>query len=292
MSVRRTNVWKGSLLMALAAVMVASLLPPLRNAIGIDQPDAKRFDQTRRMFGAALNGNAATAIEPDAAKLGLTIADGPHGWQGIMISEPDGACVGKGAYLLRQSDGAFPIAITAPHRGADRHTGNIAANLFLESKAAAAAWNSAPRNPQRDCPNAVDLARQPSHTFTAFSLGFADAHPEGLIVQLHGFERMKRGPGVAREADMILSNGTREPSARLLDLADCLSVEFAPLPLVIFPNETEELGALANAQAGALHSMGFGGFVHLELSSELRARLVKDERLRGRLLYCLGEVAR
>ena len=135
------------------------------------------------------------------------------------------------------------------------------------------------------------LAREPKHAFTAFAVAFAEAHPDGAIVQIHGFERMKRPPGAAREADIILSNGTRKPDTRLLDLADCLSLEMMPHRALVFPNETAELGALGNAQAMALGDMGFDGFIHLELSAELRAKLVKDEALFARFRGCLEKAA-
>lgn len=292
MSVSRLNVWQGVVLVVMAASLAALLFPPLREAIGIDRPDARQFDQLQGLFSAALEGQGGPAIASSAGELGFAVEDQTQAWQGLIISEPAGACEGRGTYLFRHSAASLPLAITAPHRGADRHTGAIAASLFLESSAAAAAWNSALRNPQQDCPHALDLAREPDHAFTAFALAFAGANPEGMIVQLHGFERMKRTPGIAREADMILSNGTREPGAILLDLADCLSLELAPYRAVVFPNETGELGAIGNAQARALSDMGFGGFVHLELSAELRAQLASDDVLRNRLGACLEKVAR
>ena len=287
----RAIAWKGVLLMALAAALAAILFPSLRGAIGISRPNAQEFDQTRRLFADVLEGQDDRATILPAGELGFAVQRMEKAWQGVMLPEPPGACKGRGSYLFRQEEGAIPLAITAPHRGSDRHTGTIAASIFVESRAAAAAWNSAPRNARDDCPHAVDLVREPMHTFTAFALAFADVHPEGLLIQLHGFERMKRAPGNARDADIILSNGTRRPGALLLDLADCLSVTMAPFRTVVFPNETQELGALGNVQAKALREIGFDRFVHLELSAELRAALVEDEGLQDKLRSCLQKAA-
>ena len=291
MSARRLNLWRGLALMALAAGLAALLFPPLREAIGIRQADARQFDRARQLFEDAIAAQGPSTIEPQVSELGFSVKEQSQFWQGMMISEEEGACEGRGAYLFRYPTANLPLAITAPHRGADRHTGTIAASLFLEGSAAAAAWNSAPRNPQQECPHALDLAREPIHAFTAFAIAFAQDHPNGALMQLHGFERMKRPPGAAREADIILSNGTRKPGTRLLDLADCLSLEMVPHRALVFPNETTELGALGNAQARALGDMGFGGFIHLELSAELRAKLVKDEALRARFRGCVEKAA-
>jgi hypothetical protein len=224
-----------------------------------------------------------------AARLGLNMQPSDGDWNGILLSEAEGDCAGRGAYLLRQGT-SVPLAITAPHRGSDLHSGAIAAALFVETGAAAAAWNSAPRRSSEDCSTAIDLAREDKHHFTAFSLAFAEAFPSGRVVQIHGFDTDKRASEAAREAQIIVSNGTAEPTDKLLDLADCLSRNLAPRPVLVYPIETGELGALNNAQAQVLRDQaGFDGFVHLEMSAELRGELVQDEMLRARIGRCLVE---
>lgn len=279
-------------LMALAVGLAALLYPPLRQAAGIERPDRARFAETQQMFAHALAGRPAPLLQDQAAAVGLVASRASREWQGAVLSEAADDCKGRGTYLVREGGDVQPFAVTAPHRGADQHTGTLAADLFLESRAAAAAWNSAPRNPQADCPHALDLARERHHPFTAFALAFARQHPEGLVVQLHGFDRQNRNEAAAREAGVILSNGTRVPDARLLDLADCLSGSLAPHIARVFPVETGELGALGNAQGKALRGAGFAGFVHLELSAELRRDLVSDDTLRTRFRRCLEQAAR
>ncbi len=272
----------------LGAGVAALAFAPLGNAARADAGSRETFTAARAMFRRAL---ADAPDVDDAAKLGLNIRPSDGDWNGILLSEEEGDCAGRGAYLLREGT-PFPLAITAPHRGSDHHTGTIAAELFAETSAAAAAWNSAPRRAGEACDAAIDLARQSQHIFTAFSLAFAETFPAGRVVQIHGFDGDKRNSEAARNADIIISDGTEEPSSKLLDLADCLSRRLAPRPVIVYPIETGELGALNNAQARVLREeAGFDGFVHLELSAQLRAELVQDDNLRARIGRCLMEAA-
>lgn len=280
---KRSHVITGLAIMALSTGLAALLFPPLREAMGIAGNDPGGLSASKRLFDAALAGERAPTLD----NTGLNVQPAPEGWNGALYSERPGRCEGRGVYLVRSGQ-VQPLAITAPHRGADRHTGSLAAQLFLESNAAAAAWNSAPRRPTPACPHALDLAKAPDHPFTAFALSFARRYPEGRMVQLHGFDRRKRAAAATGEAAMIVSNATMTPDPGLLDLADCLSVALDPAPVLVFPFEAKELGALTNAQGQALRQAGFGGFVHLEMSAELRQRLVADKGLRGRFIRCLS----
>jgi hypothetical protein len=269
--------------------VAALAFAPLGIASRTDGGDSESFAAARAMFRQVLTE------APDAgsaARLGLKVKPSDGEWEGVLLSEEEGDCAGRGAYLIRQR-ASLPLAITAPHRGSDLHTGTIAAALFAETGAAAAAWNSAPRMASEACDAAIDLARQDKHHFTAFSLAFAEAFPAGRVVQLHGFDGDKRNSEAARNAEIIVSDGTGEPGDKLLDLADCLSRRFAPRTVLVYPIDTGELGALSNAQAQVLRKEArFEGFVHLEMSALLRAELVQDEDLRTRLGRCLVEAAR
>ncbi|WP_435419140.1 hypothetical protein WAB17_06180 [Parerythrobacter aurantius] len=282
---KRSHVIAGVVIVGLTTGLAAALLPPLRTAIGIASPDSASFAASENMFAAEFAGMAPAAALEQSAGLVRTPASG--GWSGAVYAEPADDCRGRGIYLFRQPP-ATALAITAPHRGSDRHTGTIAARLFLETGAAAAGWNSAPRYPTETCPHALDLAREPGHAFTAFATAFARRFPEGRIIQLHGFDRARRDTKAMRDAAVILSDGTMTPGSVLLDLADCLSVTLDPLPVLVFPHEAGELGALRNAQGEALRGMGFDGFAHIEMSLELRGRLAGDSRLRQRFAQCLA----
>lgn len=273
-----------------AAIVLASatqLFPPFNTVDEIAGITDPAFFEATNAFAAMLNDSDHGLGALDQFGLGTERIETAR--DTVLISDKSGRCSDQGIYWLRSAT-ATPLALTAPHRGSDRHTGTLAAALFQETDAMAAAWNSAPRKARNDCPHALDLAREKNHLFTAFSLGFAKAAPSGLLVQLHGFEQGRRQDIAARDAAMIVSNGTEEPGNLLLDLADCLSAAFAPQSVLVFPGDTAELGALTNAQGQALRDAGFDGFAHIEMSAELRASMVKDEALRARFGACLKAV--
>ncbi|MBE5074385.1 hypothetical protein IM511_08695 [Erythrobacteraceae bacterium E2-1 Yellow Sea] len=276
------------LLMALAAGLAALLLPPLRDAGKVVRHDANGMAAARALFDAALADPQSQDLGGLAAPAGFAALPQKDEWQGVLLQEPADICVGRGAYLLRAGDALMPLAITAPHRGADRHTGTLAAQFFLEGNVVAAGWNSAPRHDHDLCGNAIDLARQDQHPFTGFALSFAARYPAGRVVQLHGFDGGSRAHVVAGDAAAIISNGTNDPSEAVLDLADCLTTLFAPRPALLYPYETQELGGTQNAQGRAMRAAGFAGFVHIELAADIRARLVQDAELRARFGQCLA----
>ncbi len=276
---------------AAAAIIVgaaATLFAPLSKTDSITRTDAAEFAQAQTAFATLLKQRRSDLAGLESFNLrGGSV---PGAADTLLLSQQSDACTGQGVYWIRP-DASHSLAITAPHRGSDRHTGVLASALFLETGAQAAAWNSAPRFPTKNCDNAIDLAQEKEHLFSAFALGFAERSPDGLLVQLHGFDAEKRQSVAAREAGMILSNGTRQPSSRLLDLADCLSIAFAPTPVLVFPGDTDELGALGNAQGQLLHQTGFQGFVHIEMSADMRADLKEKPSLRAQLAACLAENA-
>jgi hypothetical protein len=273
------------LVMALVATTLAVMLQPLRKERDFHVPDPAEARRAQAMFRAALADSSGLA--KDAERLGLVAGrlDSPPG---LSIHEPDGECTGRGAYMLRAAaPGLVPVAIVAPHRGADRDTGPLARLLFEEHAFAAAAWNSAPRRSGADCPHSGDVTREPTHYLTGFSLAFAARFAGGRIVQLHGFDAERRNTQAAREADGIVSDGSEDPSGRLLDFADCLSRRFPDRRIAVYPLDNSELGGTVNAQGRALRETGFAGFTHLELSPEFRRALITDSAARAALTDCL-----
>lgn len=272
--------------MILAVSTLALVCRAPRRELGFAVPSAADARIAQDRF-AALLADPADRTDPGLLPHGLVatrLAEPPA----LALLEPDGACRGQGTYLLRTGPGNMPIALVAPHRGADRDTGPLARLLFEELPFAAAAWNSAPRKGgDGDCSSSGDIARLPTHYLTAFSLAFADRHPNGRIVQLHGFDQSLRQGQAGQEADAIVSDGSRQPSRQLLDLADCLSRAFTDRRIAVFPIDSEELGATGNAQGRALRQAGYRGFAHLELSAGFRRDLVADSALRRRFAECL-----
>ena len=276
------------LTMILATILASELFRPLNQARDFHIPSAAEAARARSLFADALEGANRGALADQAASLGPEMRRVDGGVASLALRESEGECLGRGLYRLRD-DAGLPLALVAPHRGSDRHTGTLAQLLFEEMPVTAAAWNSAPRRVTDACPGGGDATRVDTHFLTAFSLAFADKNPGGRIVQLHGFEQGKRTSSAAQLADIIVSEGSEEPSARLLDLADCLSVALHPMAVAVFPLDTGELGAQQNRQGRAVRGEGFEGFAHLELSANLRERLVTDKALRAHFGACLVE---
>ena len=223
--------------------------------------------------------------ERDAANLGLTRTEEDK----FIVVRDTRHCGGGGEYRLRKG-AAVPLAITAPHAFHDRGTGELAMQIFARSRAAVAARNTVARDGSDGC-DALDIAREGEHLFTQFALGFSDRFPDGLVVQLHGFDGARRSTSQAEEAAAIVSNGTPLPGLDTLDLADCLSRALAPRSVLVYPTETNELGAEDNAQGKALREAGGARFGHIELSADLRETMTSDEPLLDSFAACLEEAA-
>lgn len=276
--------------MILAVTTLAALLRPLRQASGFHVPSAAEARDAQAMFGAALAGmrlaRPPARLGLDAARLGLAAAriEAPDG---LVLTEAQDDCAGRGAYLLRSGADISPVALVAPHRGADRHTGTIVRLLMDEHRFGAAAWNSAPRRASAACAHAGDVARESTHFITAFSLAFAHQYPHGRIVQIHGFEGENHQNTDAAKADFILGDGTRNPPPVLRAVATCLIREFPDRQVRVFGIDSNELGATTNRQGRALRSAGFPGFTHIEMSPAMREQLVGDGDARARFAKCL-----
>ena len=179
------------------------------------ETEEERFERVHTVFVEAFAGGAAWSGR--VGILGLqtsrTAAHSP-GWQ---ITGSGGACDASGSYIVRDNP-AHALIITAPHSQSDAYTGELAQLLFEDTGARGAAWNTAPRIATEECPSGLDLTTDRWHPFSAFSLAFADSHRNGLVVQLHGYERASEEPAPA----LTLSNGGGT------ELASCLSDALEP----------------------------------------------------------------
>lgn len=280
--------------LAVSVTSISTLLARRQSATGYWVPTRHQMRTAQHYFEGAFEavrrGPDAPLPERDARALGLTLSAWHEGdAQGMLLHEPQGkGCnEGRGIYALRQKTARRHVAIFAPHSGYDQRTGTIAMRLVLEHGFTAAGWNSAPRVTSKSCHAAGDVAHTATHYMTAFSLAFAARYPGGRVVQLHGFAPAKRSGQNAQEADIIISNGTRQPNEILLDVADCLSRRLAGYRTSVFPVDTQELGALTNAQGRALRDAGHGNFIHVELSPAMRQNLADDAALRAQFAACL-----
>lgn len=189
----------------------------------------------------------------------------------LILRESTGHKRGRGLYVFRQGT-TVPLAVQAPHAWDDLHTGPIAARLVVECAAQAAAWNTLPRAE-------VDLAHETLSYFQSFTAAFARVRADGVVVQLHGFARKSRRTEAGRTSDMILSSGTKKPPLWVLEAARQLKAKVAESARV-FPREVNELGATTNAQGALLRGLGHEGLLHVEMSLEMRKKLLDEGKVR------------
>lgn len=192
-----------------------------------------------------------------------------------LLSEPAGKEGGRGWYLFR-TNSASSIIMEAPHARNDIHTGIIALRLFQTGQARVLAASTITRH-------RADMAHVDDTFFQAFTLAFAQACPSGLVVQLHGFDARNHSNA---SADIIASAGTDSPGGWLADFVQDLK-NATSLPVQAYPRDTRLLGATLNVQGRALEQAGSCRFLHLEMSRELRERLIRDDELHRAILRCL-----
>lgn len=213
------------------------------------------------------------------------------GLEPVALAEPDMAVLmeppddrnGRGLFAASRQGGAA-LMIQAPHQYHDLRTGTIARQLFLESTALAATWNTFHRYHHDD----GDLVHIGDSYLHAFSRAFAALHSEGRILQLHGFSRSGRRSAAGRGAQAIVSDGSDYPPENLARLTACLSHRLG-IRALLYPRDVRELGATTNTLGADLRHRGFNGFVHLELDPDLRKRLVRDSDARKFLVRCVLE---
>lgn len=258
-------------------------LPRLLDGPGSIELDQASYDRTRAQFAALLTGASRTLPGSFEAQPALGSATS------AMLREREGDCRGGGIYMIRPDDVAGPpLLLSAPHRRADMLTGQLTLRLFEELGAAAAAWNSIHRRAgETNCAGTTDLARLERHPFTAFSLAFAQAYPDGRVVQIHGFDPNRRVSTAGRNADVILSSGSETVTRHVQDIVGCLRDGLPDRQVAVYPDDVRELGASKNAQGRELRAAGFHGFVHVELASRFRQQLMEDKKLRSRFGNCI-----
>jgi hypothetical protein len=202
----------------------------------------------------------------------------------LLLTERGGRVEGKGRYQLRMGTHAG-VLLEAPHSTDDLFTGDIVRQLVLDHPFAGAGFNSLSRwSVDRDA-GFGDLARRADSALIAFGAAFLSEHPGGTVVQIHGFDSEKRGEASFAQADIVVSDGTPAPNPQTLAYRRCLG-RLLPGRVLLYPDETRELGATRNATGRSAREAG-GRFLHLELSLDLRGRLRGDSALRGRFAACL-----
>lgn len=256
-----------------------------------EAPGTEELRSAEKLFAAALSpATEISALTSLARGIDLEILPiAREGDEIIVLREASHALRGRGFFAFRRKD-ARPLAFQAPHSSEDLHTGLIAEMLFLESRAAAAAWNTAPRSAAVKGENRLaDLAHLPDSLLHAFTRAFAAAYPRGTLLQLHGFEAGKRATRDGSSSAVILSDGTKSPPRWVLEAAECLEDALSER-ISVYPHHVKELGATTNTHVLVFQVTGHAGFLHVEMDLDLRRRLKETEKLRNAFLRCMPDI--
>jgi hypothetical protein len=194
----------------------------------------------------------------------------------LILKEKQGKKTGKGIYMFN-TRGSVPIILEAPHFPSDKYTGTITARFIEEGSFLAAAWSSVHRKKG-------NLTKEPRSYFNAFSRAFGRAYPKGIIIQIHCFESDKGYPQIL-STDLIYSSTLSSPPSRFFTYGKCLKQ--LPIQLLFYPQEIGILGGTKNINAEKYREVTKEGlFLHLEMSLNLRKRLLKDRSLRTHFINC------
>jgi len=257
--------------------------------------------EEKRALAALIDALWRGADERDGARLaplardaGMALeawtVDGARVW---VVREPSNARRGGGIYVVRVGTGAAPLLWQAPHVYFDRFTQSLAADAFFAARTGRGLFsNSLHRYQQsadvkeRRIDNPADVAHNPDHLFQVATQAVIAVGP-ATIVQLHGFDGDsgdKGGGGDAEDddasraggADAIVSAGRKDGSTAASTavahaIADALHVVVAR-----FPEDTRGLGGTSNVQGRLVDGVAGAGFVHVEMTLELRKALARD----------------
>lgn len=213
------------------------------------------------------------------SKLGFEVKEvKDHRGYFVILIEDREHQTGKGFYVFNKNPQGNTI-IQAPHGDSDLNTGRIAINLINTGAFLSGAWNTVHRKE-------ADLAHLDNTYFMAYTKAFTKAHPNGHIVQIHGFENAKREEEIAKTADIIISSGTENPSGWATHVNTCMKKSFGETVL-LYPTEVKELGGLTNIIATTSQSIAFNGFLQIEMSKDFRWKLLQDKAALNQYKSCL-----
>ncbi len=261
---------------------------------GYRRPSEQEVQASRMLFELLLQNGATPAVAAELREIGFAVEKINLGGEVLtLLREAADDRTGKGVFILREKaeyeQTHDQTLLQAPHRFHDIGTGDILVNLMAGGPFRAAALNTAPRWEERGGERVeTDLAREQSSHFNAFGEAFASIHPEGRVVQIHGFARGKRESEAGAAAAAIVSSGARRPNETTIEVSNCLRDALAPELVLLYPWEVSELGATTNLNGRRLRGMGFDGFVHVELSRELRDSLLEEPQLLHELENCFA----
>jgi hypothetical protein len=290
-----------ALLILLCATLPGHPAMPRANEAGqpvYQIPSSRQLQQGSRLFALLFRQLPLEEIqvlkENQALKEARVLAEGlGFSWQetAAAIQLQDLQQRGWGDYRFSKTV-RNGLALQAPHRYHDKHTGAIAKALFKRGMFTGLAMNTLHRytpTDNRTPTHTADLAHLPNSFYSLYSLAFAARYPRGQLIQLHGFNAKKRRTRTARQADIILSTGSTWANAYLLGTQQCLLS--AGWHSLRYPQQVRELGGTRNSIAALLRNMGHPGFLHLEMNLSTRQQLFREPDRQSQFAHCLLESA-
>jgi hypothetical protein len=199
-----------------------------------------------------------------------------------IIREMPGSKLGHGMYAINLD--ASHLFIQAPHADTDIDTGKIALRLFNTGRIKLLAMNTASRYSSIH----ADQAHTLNGPFYLMSQQSLLQYPTLAIIQLHGFGLDMQTKYKFTDRTIIVSNGSKEPDAKTIALAQCFSS--MSLDVKLYPTQTLQLGGTQNT-IGQLTKKHIGSqFIHLEMASALRSELKTDDALLQQFSSCLNSL--
>lgn len=202
---------------------------------------------------------------------------------------------GGGGYVVKDGS-SLPIIVQCPHTYYDEHTLDLGWELYKRARAKEFFFNTAHRYlpvagaAPGDFP--ADVAHHTNSLFEAMTEGTVFG-PGWNVVQVHGFSSRPN-------TGIVLSSGARIPGNFLVNRAYNNLVPILGGLVKRYPEDvsnehigvtpsrvSEELGATTNVQGQYIRSRG-SQFLHVEISHDLRIKLMSDAHLRSQVLQALA----
>jgi hypothetical protein len=171
----------------------------------------------------------------------------------------------------------------APHRFYDKYTYSIADVIFNQHCSVLIA-NTLHRKTKDENNEQVDLGKYQYSAANAFISEYAKTVDTFAIYQIHGFDAKKRKTNEGKNADVILSHGLKSPSKALITMSQCLNSKLN-LNSLLYPSQVKELGATKNILNAIAPKNSV--FFHLELSYQVRKRLVTEPNFMSKFSQCV-----
>lgn len=249
----------------------------------------KSMAAARALLGECLTGRRAlaAAILLSHAHFSLAFTE-LGGAPALAVYEDPAYRRGGGIYIFRRGEVPRERIVQVPHSFFDVGTLEIGLELAAAAQARALFVNTIHRYEGGKPPSADDDEPQASpadvaHNEHAFFQAFTLAALRGLvrpqIIQVHGFA--DGGIADCPNAAVVISAGAAPAGAQeAAQVAARLGALLGGGRVLLFPRDTQRLGALKNVQGRAVSAAAGATFLHIEISRTLRDQLNRDSSLR------------